>query len=301
MLNLNDNSERMHHAHRLYMTGHFTQNEMAQMVGISRRTLFNWIKQGKWQRIHQNAIVAPTIIAENFISSLIELQTVISERAVGYRYPTPKEMNTLFKLLTCITRLSTFPTKAIQQLALNHFNNAETPENTGTENTDENATNQNTEALNLFNTFFPYGLTNAQKSHAAMGNQNPISTTQSTDNQYNNPFSHVANNGKHNAALQEEAAPQYIQDEDDDEDFKEEEIVFESAPQNPEGLSEVERKNALRQWFLNRKLYPLGNYYLTDEINKMNRPLNAPEIDFLFRCGYTARDMNNAVRLDECA
>jgi DNA-binding XRE family transcriptional regulator len=302
MLNYNDNSERMRHAHKLYMTGHFTQNEMAQMVGISRRTLFNWIKQGKWQRVHQNTMVAPSIIAENFISSLIELQTVISQREVGYRYPTPKEMNTLFKLLTCITRLTNFPAKAIQQFALHHFNHAEAPENHNNQNTEEaNTENNTTEAENLFNTFFPYGLTDAQKNHVAMGNQNPTSNTQNPENQYNNTTSHVATHEKNLGMSQQQVAPPYI-DEDDDDDFEEEqEYVFECEPQNPEGLSVEERKNALREWFRKRKIYPLGNYFLTDETTKTNRPLEAHEIDFLFRCGYTGQDMTNAVRLDECA
>lgn len=292
MLNYNDNSERMRHAHKLYMTGHFTQNEMAQMVGISRRTLFNWIKQGKWQRVHQNTMVAPSIIAENFISSLIELQTVISQREVGYRYPTPKEMNTLFKLLTCITRLNNFPAKAIQQFALHHFNHAEAPENNNDQNTEEaNTENNTTQAENLFNTFFPYGLTDAKKNHVAMGNQNPTSNTQNPENQYNNTTFHVATHEKNLGMSQQQVAPPYI---DEDDDY---EVTFVSDPPNPYGLSEAEKINALHKWFLDCKLQPLYYTHLYHETGIENPLLDAYQISHLYSLGFKFNEVENAMRL----
>ena len=45
-----EKSKLMRDAHALFMSGHYTQIEIANRVGITRRTLYNWMQEGQWQR-----------------------------------------------------------------------------------------------------------------------------------------------------------------------------------------------------------------------------------------------------------
>ncbi len=324
MLFAKDNSERMEKAHRLYMTGHFNQIEIAEMAGVTRRTLYNWIHQNNWQRAHQNAIVAPAIITENFISALLEIQTVINQRPEGYRYPTPKEMNTQFKLLTCITRLSSFPTKAIQNLSLSQFNNAITAENTMDEQSqDQNrgnhfASNSQNETIKnkveMGNTSYDASEQNIDNQSATLNMQvemreklkeqfqmqNTITelenltaglNRQIPENQFAKAYYEGEIGEKYNAPLQQQEPPAYI---DDDDDY-EEDMVYECEPQNPDGFSDEEREKAIIQWFNARGLYPEGNQFLANDKGIVIRAFTSQEIDYLFANGYTYQDIYNVL------
>ena len=327
MLFAKDNSERMEKAHRLYMTGHFNQIEIAEMAGVTRRTLYNWIHQNNWQRAHQNAIVAPAIITENFIAALLEMQTFIKQRPEGNRFPTPSEMNTQFKLLTCITRLSSFPTKAIQNLSLSQFNNATTAENT----MEEPAQTQNPG-----NHFAPNSQNETIKNKVEMGNISYDISEQNMDNQAltpnmqvemheklreqfqtqntihelenltaglnreipENQFAKAYYEGeigeKYNAPLQQQEPSAYI-DEDEEDDYVED-IVYECELPQAKGLSMEEKERAFIQWFKNRHLNSKASQELRNNTYTINRPLEAHEIDYLFIRGYTNQDIAKAFK-----
>jgi len=248
-MQVKEKSSLMREAHTLFMSGHYTQEEIANRVGITRRTLYNWMTQGNWQRARQNSIVAPTIITENFISAIIELQTAIAQRPVGLRYPTPQETTTLSKLLACITRMSAFPAEALQQSALTQFNLAE-PQSLMPQ------------AAN----FGPY------HNHEQMGN----TTSQSFDFQGDNATSQVENNG------------QFSQDAADQE-FSDEEM------QHSEGLSAEDRKMAITKWFINRKLYPLGDLKVGTPDGSIDRLITEVELELIQSYGYTNQDITNAL------
>ena len=249
-------SQLMRDAHALYMSGHYTQQEIANRVGITRRTLYNWMQQGNWQRARQTSIVAPAIITENFISAIIELQTAIAQRPVGLRYPTPQETITLSKLLTCITRMSAFPAEALQQAALSQHNHAD-PANLSPQ-------------TNFIAAFAPYN-TNVQ-----MGN----SPAQKSDNQSVESHSQVEN--------KEQLEPDFNNAEWIDDDLIDE-------PAEAIGLSPDERKMELTRWLISTDLCPIGNQKVASADGRINRPLNEMEIEFIESYGYTIDDISEVL------
>ena len=248
-------SDLMRDAHGLYMSGHYTQEEIANRVGITRRTLYNWMQEGNWQRARQTSIIAPTIITENFISAIIELQTAISQRPVGLRYPTPQETNTLSKLLACITRMSAFPAEALQQAALNQQHLA-----------DPATLSPQTSASG----FAPYNFNGQMGNHSA----------QFLDNQSDELISQVENDGKNEQ--------EYYNAELDESNMDDE-------PISPEGLSPEDRRMAISKWFINRNLYPMGDLKVTSPDGSIDRLATPDEIEYLQGYGYTNQDISNAL------
>jgi DNA-binding XRE family transcriptional regulator len=86
----------------LYINQSFTQQQVADAVGVCVRTIHNWVKQHAWDRLRLAAHQAPALIADNFSSQLVELQNNIAAREPGKRYPTTQEMEVMRKLTVCI-------------------------------------------------------------------------------------------------------------------------------------------------------------------------------------------------------
>jgi DNA-binding XRE family transcriptional regulator len=86
----------------LYINQSFTQQQVADAVGVCVRTIHNWVKQHAWDRLRLATHQAPALIADNFSSQLVELQYNIAAREPGKRYPTTQEMEIMRKLTVCI-------------------------------------------------------------------------------------------------------------------------------------------------------------------------------------------------------
>ncbi len=99
------NTEKQNHARTLYMSGSKTQKEIAEAVGVTERTIYNWIKQFAWDKLKQAAFQAPAIIADNLCSQIVELQTEIGGREPGKRFPTLQEAETTRKLIGCLEKI----------------------------------------------------------------------------------------------------------------------------------------------------------------------------------------------------
>jgi transposase-like protein len=268
-MNAQERADLVGQAHRLYMTGQYTQLEIAAKVGITRRTLFNWIHQGSWHRAHQNSLGAPNLITDNLISSLLELQNTIKNRPEGERFPSPQEMNTINKLLACITRMAAFPTEALQKYSLSVSNYAQ-----------ELSVDQ---LQNLQQIYAPYQANQFAENHGKMGNSSP----QSIDEQELSAFSQVENDGKLYLP-NEKSAEQNMAAEL-------ERIIKEDEPTNPEGLSDEEKRKAIQQWFLNRNLFPLGGKRLMTDEGRGERFITNEEWHHFLNYNYTEDDLRAAI------
>ncbi len=102
-------TSRQDQARHLYMTTSCTQREIAEQLGVSERTIYNWIKGNAWDRLRQAAYAAPVMIAENLCSQLVELQNDIAGREAGKRYPTMQEAEITRKLITGIEKMKKYP------------------------------------------------------------------------------------------------------------------------------------------------------------------------------------------------
>jgi transposase-like protein len=86
----------------LYVNQSYTQQQVADAVGVCVRTIHNWVKQHAWDRLRLATHQAPALIADNFSSQLVELQNNIASREPGKRFPTTQEMEVMRKLTVCI-------------------------------------------------------------------------------------------------------------------------------------------------------------------------------------------------------
>ena len=86
----------------LYINQSFTQQQVADAVGVCVRTVHNWVKQHAWDRLRLATHQAPALIADNFSSQLVELQNSIAAREPGKRFPTIQETEIMRKLTVCI-------------------------------------------------------------------------------------------------------------------------------------------------------------------------------------------------------
>ncbi|MES2704461.1 MAG: helix-turn-helix domain-containing protein [Bacteroidota bacterium] len=103
---------KMEQARHLYFNCGMTQRDIAAKVGISERTLYNWIRQHAWEQLKRAAYQAPAMIAENLCSQLVELQNTIAARELGSRYPTKDEAEVTRKLLAGMEKVKKYPTKS---------------------------------------------------------------------------------------------------------------------------------------------------------------------------------------------
>jgi len=112
------NKHKAHQAaHILYFDGNYSQKEIAKKSEVSGRTIANWIKEGCWEQLRSNALLAPMFILNNFIQQLSELQTNIAHRDEIHRIPNIHEAELQRKLLRCILDMGKFPTELIKSYA----------------------------------------------------------------------------------------------------------------------------------------------------------------------------------------
>jgi DNA-binding XRE family transcriptional regulator len=103
---MNDKKEQARH---MYMQGSCTQRDIAKKLGVTERTVYNWIKGNSWERLRQAASAAPVMIAENLFSQLAEMQLAIAGREPGQRFPTMQEAEVTRKLVGCIEKMKKYP------------------------------------------------------------------------------------------------------------------------------------------------------------------------------------------------
>jgi len=92
-------------AQTLFFQTDKTQKEIASMVGVSEKTIYLWMKQGDWKRLRSASRLMPSVIVENFLSQVQELNDEIRTRDQGKRYPTIQEAETFRKMVVTIGRI----------------------------------------------------------------------------------------------------------------------------------------------------------------------------------------------------
>ena len=90
------NAQKKEWAKTLYLRENLTQQEIADRVGVSRVTVSNWVRAGKWEE--QKAGLTLT-------RQVAEINRAISARAEGERFPSSKEADILGKLSAAIRNM----------------------------------------------------------------------------------------------------------------------------------------------------------------------------------------------------
>ncbi len=107
--------EQKEQARRLYFQSKLTRPQIAAIIGVTPRTLFDWIREGDWKSARNAAANAPALITEHYYKQLNAINQTILERR-DRPYPTKDEAEIMRKL-----------TLTIKQIKLRH-NIAETTE-----------------------------------------------------------------------------------------------------------------------------------------------------------------------------
>ena len=92
-------------AKTLYLRENLTQQEIADRVGVSRVTVSNWTRAGKWEEQKAGLTLTRQEQVANLYRQVAEINRAISARAEGERYPNSKEADILGKLSASIRNM----------------------------------------------------------------------------------------------------------------------------------------------------------------------------------------------------
>lgn len=92
-------------AKALFLEGDRTREEIASMVGVCARTVIRWAKEDKWDELKAAQSITPDRFLAEWHRQIAEINSNISAREKGKRFPTPEEANALGKLASNIKKL----------------------------------------------------------------------------------------------------------------------------------------------------------------------------------------------------
>jgi len=99
-------AEQQKQAESLFFQTNLSKTEIAQIIGVSRRTLHYWVQQNNWDRIRESARVMPTALAGNCYLILARLQDSILSPERADKPITLQEVNTMHRLTLTIGKLN---------------------------------------------------------------------------------------------------------------------------------------------------------------------------------------------------
>jgi len=98
-------------ARNLYLNTDFTQKEIAEKLGLDPKTIYLWIKKGKWDEMKAAARQAPGIIQQQLYNHITAINDAIANRED--HIPTFQEVEMLRKLIVS--------TKHMQQMSIGTY------------------------------------------------------------------------------------------------------------------------------------------------------------------------------------
>ncbi len=115
------NNEKQQQAKGLYFQTDLTKTQIAELLGISRRSLHYWIRQNNWDRLKRAATHLPAMLAENCYMIINQFTThLLSENRI-MRPVTHLEAETLHKLTLSVKKLKNHSTLNESMEMFAHF------------------------------------------------------------------------------------------------------------------------------------------------------------------------------------
>jgi transposase-like protein len=98
-------AEQQKQAESLYFQTGLSKTEIAQIIGVSRRTVHYWVRHNHWDRIREAAQVMPVALAGNCYLILAKLQESILSEDRADKPVTLQEVNAMHRLTITIGKL----------------------------------------------------------------------------------------------------------------------------------------------------------------------------------------------------
>lgn len=99
--------QKKDYARTLYLKDNLTQQEIADKVGVARKTVNRWAVAEKWEEMKVGVTLSREQQISNLHRQVMELNNSILSRPEGERYATPSEADTLGKLAAAIKKMET--------------------------------------------------------------------------------------------------------------------------------------------------------------------------------------------------
>lgn len=99
------NVQKKEWAKTLYLRENLTQQEIADRVGVSRVTVSNWVRSGKWEEQKAGITLTRQEQVGNLYRQVAEINRAIASRDEGERFATSKEADILGKLAAAISKM----------------------------------------------------------------------------------------------------------------------------------------------------------------------------------------------------
>lgn len=99
------NAQKKEWAKTLYLRENLTQQEIAERVGVSRVTVSNWVRTGKWEEQKVGLTLTRQELVANLYRQVAEINRAISQRPEGERFASSKEADILGKLSASIRNM----------------------------------------------------------------------------------------------------------------------------------------------------------------------------------------------------
>lgn len=101
------NTQKKDWARTLYLKENLTQQEIADRVGVSRKTVNRWAGDGKWEEHKAGLTITREQQIANLYRQVAAINRTIEEKPEGERYATPGEADILSKLSSAIKKMET--------------------------------------------------------------------------------------------------------------------------------------------------------------------------------------------------
>ncbi len=98
-------SEQQDLARQLYIQGNNSKTDIAEKIGVNRRTVYQWSVDGDWDILRQSARCMPSILAQKVYHLIGHFTDNILCRESAYQSITKDEVNILTKLVNAVTKL----------------------------------------------------------------------------------------------------------------------------------------------------------------------------------------------------
>jgi transcriptional regulator with XRE-family HTH domain len=99
------NTQKKEWARTLYLRENLTQQEIADRVGVSRVTVSNWCRGGKWEQQKVGLTLTRREQVQSLYRQVAEVNSAIQLKPEGQRYPDAKQADTIVKLTSAIRNM----------------------------------------------------------------------------------------------------------------------------------------------------------------------------------------------------